>query len=119
MPKFHHVNLGVPTGGLDSQATFVVDVLGYHRIEVPGSLVGRANWFEADDGSQIHLSEDPNHRPAERAHVALHYGEELDAVRSRLQARSVEFTEADGAAMGRGTTIFCADPAGNRFELRG
>jgi hypothetical protein len=119
VPQFHHVNLGLPPGGLEAQADFIVDVLGYHRIEVPDSLVGRANWFEADDGSQIHLSEDPNHRPAERAHVALHYGEELDALRERLQAKSWEFTESDGAAMGRGITIFTADPAGNRFELRG
>ncbi len=75
-----------------------------------------ATWFEADDGSQIHLSEDPEHTPAARAHVALHYGDELPALRERLQAREWKFAEADG--QGR-TTILCKDPSGNRFELRG
>ena len=118
MPRFHHVNLGVPTGGVPAQSDFILEVLGYHRLELTDaqSTMG-LNWFEADDGSQIHLSEDPEHQPAARAHVALDYGDALAAVGERLTARSWKFATSDSPDGRR--TILCKDPSGNRFELRG
>lgn len=117
MVTFHHVNLGVPPGGIDDEAGFLRDVLGYQSMPVPDELRGRnVNWFEAADGSQVHLSEDPDHRAAARAHVAVVVGDGLDGVVSQLEARGVEVEVFDG--FGAGRVALCCDPAGNRWELR-
>jgi catechol 2,3-dioxygenase-like lactoylglutathione lyase family enzyme len=115
--RFHHANLGVPTGGIDAQSRFLIDVLGYSTVEVDDAMKARGvHWFEADDGSQIHLSEDPDHAPAARAHVAVDYAGELDGVAARLTAASWKFS--DSAGLGA-RTLNCKDPSGNRWELRG
>jgi catechol 2,3-dioxygenase-like lactoylglutathione lyase family enzyme len=74
-----------------------------------------ANWYETDDGSQVHLSVDPDHRPAARAHTALDIGEQIDEIAGRLQSAGIEYR--DGEFDGR-RILFCQDPAGNRWELR-
>src|SRR5579871_3409089 len=116
MPRHHHVNLGVPAGGLGAEEGFLVDILGYRTLDPPEQLRGRAHWFEAEDGSQVHLSEDPEHRPAARAHTAIDYGADLPSVRDRLTGAGIEFATFDGLGP---QVLFCADPAGNRWELRG
>lgn len=113
MLSFHHVNLGVPVGGLDAQATFLVDVLGFRRIEP--APVG-ASWFEADDGKQIHLSEDAEHRPAARAHVAVELGDSLGRLAEKFDDTHYRYRSVDSD--GR-RTVLCKDPSGNRWELRG
>jgi catechol 2,3-dioxygenase-like lactoylglutathione lyase family enzyme len=116
MARFHHVNLGIFEDGLDAQAHFLVDLLGLHRVDPGPALVGRANWFETDDGAQVHLSMDPEHRPAARAHVAMEFGDDLGSVQQRLVEGDVdtEVMEFDGRKI-----VLCCDPAGNRWELRG
>ena len=118
MVTFHHVNLGVPVDGLDAEAHFLMDVLGYRRAEVSGELQKMgANWFEAGDGSQVHLSPDPDHRPAARAHVAVAFGAELADLERRLRDGAFEFESAQRPGFPQ--VLFCQDPAGNRWELRG
>jgi hypothetical protein len=117
MVAFHHVNLGVPPDGIADQASFLVDVLGYEPIEAPSQLEGRnVNWFRAADGSEVHLSQDPAHRPADRAHVAVVLGDELDDVVQRLNTRGTKVEVFDGIVGVR--VAICRDPAGNRWELR-
>ncbi|MBW8825204.1 MAG: glyoxalase [Acidobacteria bacterium] len=117
MPRFHHVNLGVPPGGVEAQAAFITDILGYKKLEATGRAQAMGvNWFAFDDGSEIHLSEDPEHHPAERAHVALEYGDDLAGVIERLEATSWKYTTSDAVGL---QVILCKDPSGNRFELRG
>jgi catechol 2,3-dioxygenase-like lactoylglutathione lyase family enzyme len=117
MIAFHHVNLGVPEDGLDAEAWFLEDVLGYKRMQVSGELAKMGvNWFEASDGSQIHLSLDPDHRPAARAHVAVAFGPELADVERRLKEADIEFDS--GQRPGFPRVVNCRDPAGNRWELR-
>ncbi|OHV62137.1 glyoxalase [Pseudofrankia sp. BMG5.36] len=112
MPRFHHANLGVPPGLDDAEGAFLVDVLGYRKMDVPPDLAGIARWYEADDGSQIHLSIDPDHRPAARAHTAIEVDEDVER---RLDAAGIAYRSG-----GRGdlAVVFCADPAGNHWELR-
>ncbi len=116
MLRLHHVNLGVPVGGVDAEAVFLVDLLGYRRVDPPKAVASVANWFEGEDGRQIHLSEDPDHRPAARAHVALELGDELVALERGFDRAGYDYKCADG---GDGRIVFCRDPAGNRWELRG
>ena len=113
MAKFHHVNLGLVSDDLDAEMRFLVDVLGYRAVEV--NELHR--WFETDDGTQVHLSIDPDHRPAHRAHVAVEYGAELGGLEDRLNAAGVETqkSQKDGFP----PIVICCDPAGNRWELRG
>lgn len=116
VPRLHHVNLGVLPEVVDAEESFLVDVLGYHRIQ-PNSagLVRRARWFEGDDGTQVHLGVDPDHRPAAIAHTAVDVSGESAAIEQRLTAAGVPFraVEIDGLR-----AVHCQDPAGNRWELR-
>ncbi len=116
MPRFHHVNLGVPVGGVEAEESFLVEVLGYEKVAPPTNLADRARWFEGEDGKQIHLSVDPDHKPAARAHVAVEFGDELGGLRRRLEQAGQEYSVFDGDDA---RIVFCADPAGNRWELRG
>ena len=111
------MNLGVPTGGLEDESTWLVDVLKFRRIDPGAELAARgATWFEGDDGGQIHLSVDPDHRPPARAHVAFELGGELAAIEQRLEADGVPFDVGGQQGM---RVVVCRDPAGNRWELRG
>jgi catechol 2,3-dioxygenase-like lactoylglutathione lyase family enzyme len=116
MLLFHHVNLGVPAGGADAEAAFLVDLLGYRRVELTPEASSAARWFESDDGKQVHLSEDPDHRPAARAHVAVELGDELAALEQKFDEAGYRYEAIDSA--GR-RIVLCRDPAGNRWELRG
>ncbi len=117
MARIHHVNIGVQPEGIEELGDFLVEVLGYERVETTEELRARgARWFQATDGSQIHLSGDPEHRPAARAHVALVFGDDLEAVIGRLGARGQAVDVTDG--VGGIRVAMCLDPAGNRWELR-
>lgn len=116
MLRFHHVNLGVPVGGEDAEEEFLIEILGYRRAPTPEELDGFVRWYQGDDGSQVHLSEDPDHRPAARAHVAVEVGDELPALETKLKEAAFDCSAL--VAEGR-RLVFCNDPAGNRWELRG
>jgi hypothetical protein len=75
-----------------------------------------ARWFESEDGKQIHLSEDPDHRSAARAHVAVELGDALVDLERKLVERGYEFQSIEREHR---RTLLCLDPAGNRWELRG
>ncbi len=113
--QFHHANLGIPEDGVEEQTRWLVDILGYRQIGVaPDWPKSGPYWFEADDGSQIHLSRDAQHRPAAMAHVALVF-DDLDAVRHRLDEQGVTYDLSDRPDV---QVLNCSDPAGNRWELR-
>ena len=116
MLRFHHVNLGVPVGGAEAEEEFLLEVLGYRRLAAPPELASQARWFESEDGKQIHLSEDPDHRPSARAHVAVEVEDDLPALEARLEQAGFEHSAFDGNGL---RVVFCQDPAGNRWELRG
>lgn len=118
MIRFHHVNLGVPPEQLESEMAFLTDVLGYQKMELDPRLKGvGARWFESEDGAQVHLSVDPEHQPAAKAHVAIEFGSALTEVEERLAKADIDFDQ--GQMEGFPRVITCRDPAGNRWELRG
>jgi catechol 2,3-dioxygenase-like lactoylglutathione lyase family enzyme len=112
MLRFHHANLGVPPELDQAEGMFLVDVLGYRRMKAPPDLEDVARWFEADDGSQIHLSIDPEHRAATMAHTAI---EVDDAIETRLDGAGIIYRAHERGGL---RVIFCDDPAGNHWELR-
>ena len=116
MTRLHHVNLGVLPEAVDEERSFLGAVLGYRELDLSDELRALgAIWFEDEHGQQIHLSVDPDHRPAGRAHVALELGPDAAAVEARLteSGRAVRVVENDGLRI-----VLCQDPAGNRWELR-
>ncbi len=116
MPTFHHANLGIPPDLAEAEADFLVEILGYRRLEPPKAASDfGARWFEADDGTQVHLSLDPGHTPAAMAHTAIDVSGESEAIQTRLSAAGIPFkaAEFDGNRI-----VLCKDPAGNRWELR-
>jgi hypothetical protein len=116
MLRLHHVNLSIPVGGADAEAAFLIDFLHYERMELTPGTPPQAKWFEGEDGTQIHLSEDPEHHPSSRAHVAVDLGDALSELRAKFDKSDYAYKTFDAGA---GTTLFCQDPAGNRWELRG
>jgi catechol 2,3-dioxygenase-like lactoylglutathione lyase family enzyme len=116
MPTFHHANLGLPPDLAEAEADFLVGILGYRRLEPPKMAADfGARWFEADDGTQVHLSLDPEHAPAGMAHTAIVVGDQSTAIETRLSEAGIAFkaSEFDGIRI-----VICKDPAGNRWELR-
>ena len=90
-------------------------MLGYQPLDAGPELTARgACWFEGEDGAQIHLSQDPEHRAAARAHVAVAI-DDLEAMRQRLDQHGVDYTAFELTDV---NVLFCVDPAGNRWELR-
>jgi hypothetical protein len=116
MFRLHHVNLSIPVSGADAEAAFLVDYLNYERMELMPDTPPQAKWFTADDGTQIHLSEDPDHHPSSRAHVAVDLGDSLGELRAKFDKSAYEYSASSGP---NGVILFCQDPAGNRWELRG
>jgi catechol 2,3-dioxygenase-like lactoylglutathione lyase family enzyme len=113
--RFHHVNLGVPVDGLEDESRWLVEVLEYRSLDPGPERAARgASWFVADDGTQVHLSLDEDHRPAAKAHVAVEI-DDLEPVRQRIEGRGERYRVAEQAEL---TVLNCTDPAGNRWELR-
>jgi len=114
--RLDHINLTVPEDGVDAEAAWLVDLLGYTTVE-PGpdvAALGRVHWFEAEDGTQVHLSPDPDHRPSRRAHTAMFVGPGLEALKEKVEASGQETFEIrlDGRRQ-----LFATDPAGNLWEF--
>jgi catechol 2,3-dioxygenase-like lactoylglutathione lyase family enzyme len=115
MPSFHHVNLGVLPDQFDQEVAWLTEVLGYRRVDPGPELTARgANWYEGDDGGQVHLSRDEDHRPAARAHLAVEM-DTLGEVEQRLRDRAVAY---EPMTITGTEVLICLDPAGNRWELR-
>jgi catechol 2,3-dioxygenase-like lactoylglutathione lyase family enzyme len=116
MPRIHHVNLGVPPGLEDAEEHFLEEVLGYVRATKDERMDGfGARWFDAEDGTQIHLSTDEDHRPASKAHTAIEVGEQRPVIEAKLEATGIGFRTA---SLGEVQLLMVEDPAGNRWELR-
>ena len=124
MPRsVHHVNLSVPEDGARAEGDWLVAMLGYREVDggpdvtaLVGSMGRRVWWFEADDGSQVHLSPGADHAVVPAAHTAVRLDDDLDPCIARLEAggfatRTVAF---DGDRH-----VFVTDPAGNLWELIG
>ncbi len=122
MPTLHHVNLTVPemvddVPGTDAEAGWL-EMLGYRPVP-PGPDIAAMTevfWFEADDGTQVHLTPDASHTASARAHTAIRVDDALDDTVARLEAAGYESfcVEFDGDRH-----VFANDPAGNLWELIG
>ena len=123
MPRsVHHVNLSVPEDGATAMGEWLVNMLGYTEVsggpeitELVERIGRRLWWFEADDGSQVHLSPNPEHIVVAQAHTAIRL-DDLDATLDRLGGAGFEHNTM---AFDGERHAFVTDPAGNLWELVG
>jgi catechol 2,3-dioxygenase-like lactoylglutathione lyase family enzyme len=122
MPALDHINLSVPekvgdTAGTDAEEGWL-KLLGYTRVQ-PGpeaSQLGALWWFAAGDGTQVHLTVDPDHRPSTTAHTAIRLDGALDTTITGLESAGHRCTTI---AFDGDRHVFATDPAGNLWELIG
>jgi catechol 2,3-dioxygenase-like lactoylglutathione lyase family enzyme len=116
VPTLDHVNVCVRDAAAETD--WLVGMLGY-RLATPGpeaSELGTLFWFEADDGTQVHLTVDPSHQPSAAAHTAIRLGDVLDATVTRLEGAG---HRCNTIAFDGDRHVFTNDPAGNLWELIG
>ena len=111
----HHVSLEVRPADADAEAGFWVR-LGFVEIPPHASLVGRARWLQADDGSgqQIHLLLTAEPAIPAGGHVAIvrpQYARTLDA------ARAAGLDVRDHTPYWDSPRAFVRSPAGHRVEV--
>gem|GEM_PF-863317 len=127
MPTLHHVNLCVPTTvrdatgaecpGTEAERSWL-EMLGYRSIEAGPeiSAMAQVHWFEGGDGTQVHLTIDPEHSPSQIAHTAIRLDDDLARTVARLEAAGHPCNEI---AFDGDRHVFANDPAGNLWELIG
>ena len=112
--RLSHVNVTMPKGSEDIARSFYCGLLGLQEISKPGMFRARGGvWFDAG-GLDIHLSVEWHHFGAD---VQRHFGlecDDLDGLRARLKAASVETEDGRPAPWKR---FFVRDPFGNRLEI--
>lgn len=109
----HHVSLNV--SDLAAAEPFYVDVLGLEVIPRPDLGVAGV-WLRADDGTEIHLIEQPGFVPPKGQHFAFGVSD-LTEARDALVANGVKVSEPAGIPERGGAQCFFKDPVGNLIEL--
>jgi catechol 2,3-dioxygenase-like lactoylglutathione lyase family enzyme len=112
--KLSHINVTMPKGGEDTARSFYTGLLGLREIPKPEPLRVRGGvWFDAG-GLDVHVSVDEQHSGVD---AQRHFGLEctdVDGLRARLKAASVEIEDGRPAPWKR---FFVRDPFGNRIEI--
>jgi catechol 2,3-dioxygenase-like lactoylglutathione lyase family enzyme len=113
--KLDHVQVLVPSGGVDEAAGFYADRVGLERIERPATIGGVGAWFRS--GSQeLHVTEYDDFVPAAKAHPAFELaGTELNELAERLSAAGAVVIWDERLPGVR--RFYSFDPAGNRVEF--
>lgn len=111
----HHVGLEIAAADL-ARAREFWRIVGLEEVEPPGSLSGRAVWFESggDPRTQIHLmvTDDPVAPP--EGHAALVV---TDYGRAVSELRAADFDVDDRRPHWGSPRCFCRHPGGHRIEL--
>jgi glyoxylase I family protein len=117
MVKLHHVSFA--SKNLEASRAFFGEVLGLPEIERPGFNF-RGVWYALGD-RQLHIIENREvgagaaSRLSRSDHMALEVAD-IDAVRTRLKDRGVEFQEGGNRNLGM-EQVFCKDPDGHVIEF--
>jgi catechol 2,3-dioxygenase-like lactoylglutathione lyase family enzyme len=108
------VSVAIPRDGPDAARVFYGGLLGLEERDVLPALDPNGFiWFRTGGDTELHLMlvDEP---PPDGPHFCLAV-EELEALRSRLEAAGVETRDAT-PLQGR-PRFFCRDPFGNQVEL--
>lgn len=115
----HHIQVNVPEASEAEARRFYEQLLGFEPMPRPESLPAagrRGAWYRCGDG-EFHVFFNPDaNSDANRS--SRHPGllvEDLNELRRRLQAASIELEEA--IPINGRERFFCRDPGGNRLEF--
>lgn len=112
--RLHHVQLVIPQGQVEAAEAFYGRVVGMQRMEKPPVLADRGGaWFKLGD-LEVHIAEDPEFRPAQRAHPGIEV-DDLQGLTVRLQEAGF-MVEPDSLFPGH-RRCYVHDPFGNRLEF--
>jgi catechol 2,3-dioxygenase-like lactoylglutathione lyase family enzyme len=112
--RLHHVQVAIPPGGERQCDEFYVNLLGFHVLEKPASLLARGGrWYERDDAT-LHLGVEEDFRPAKKAHPAL-VVDNYDELVGRLTQAGIEIRPDESIPGTRRCHL--DDPVGNRLEV--
>jgi catechol 2,3-dioxygenase-like lactoylglutathione lyase family enzyme len=116
--RLQHVSIVIPRGdAARAQAIeFYGGLLGLEERDVPPHLdPAELVWFRVGGDLELHLMQ-VGEPAGDARHLCLEVeGEDLDALRSRIEAGGTETSEAT-PIVGR-PRFFCRDPFGNLVEL--
>ena len=115
MMMIEHIHLPHPIGGADAARAFWLDVMRFDEVEKPETIRGEpgGGWVRKD-GAEVHIGNDPDHRPMTVAHPAFMVAD-LDALADRLKFHGHAVDWDDRIPDRR--RFFSFDPAGNRLEF--
>jgi len=115
----HHVQVNVPEASETEARHFYEQLLGLSPMPRPDSLTAagrRGVWYRCGDGEfHVFFNPDANSDTNRSSHHPGFLVADLNELRRRLQAASIELDEAipiDGRER-----FFCRDPGGNRLEF--
>jgi catechol 2,3-dioxygenase-like lactoylglutathione lyase family enzyme len=115
--RLQHVAIGIAADGAERARSFYGDLLGLEERTLPkGVDAERFIWFQLGEGLDLHLHVlDEADPPAVRAHFCVVVGNDLDRIRSRVEAAGVA-TRDPRLWAGR-AAFFCCDPFDNLIEF--
>lgn len=122
---FDHVNLQIPSDGVDDALAFYRDTLGFSVEDLAAYREGERPifTFRLTDTAVIHVRPtDQFEAPSDRnfGHFAIVFDASIDAIRSRLAEAAVPI-ERDGnpkGATGSNPAVYVRDPFGYLLELK-
>lgn len=109
-----HVQLAVPTDGLERARAFYARVFGLTDVARPAALAARAGAWLERGAVRVHLGVEADFRPARKAHPAF-VVDDLDALVARCREEGCEIAAAEELPGWKRVHVF--DPFGNRIEL--
>ena len=109
-----HIQLAMPAGEVARARDFYAVLLGLEEIAKPPELAGRGGAWFSNGAVTLHLGEEPDFRPARKAHPAL-LVEGLTTFAARLEAAGCTI-QRDLQFAGY-VRVHVNDPFGNRIEL--
>ncbi|MBA2792923.1 MAG: hypothetical protein H0U32_02885 [Thermoleophilaceae bacterium] len=127
-PRPHHLNVAVDDGAVEQTASFYQDMLGLSPVELPrdeDAYGASIQTLEDQWGYQYHfIPNDPGFaersdlpvNPIASGHLAFRV-EDIAAVRSRLEAAGIPYSDMGVWAIKGWHQLFCADPNGRVIEF--
>ena len=113
--RLQHVSVAVSREGAAAARAFYGGLLGLEERDVLPALDPTGFvWFRAGGDLEVHLVL-VDEQPRERAHFCLAVEDDLEGLRTRLEAAGVETRDATPLRGRR--RFFCRDPSGNLVEL--
>jgi len=123
--EIDHINLKIPTDGVDAALEFYHDALGFGIDGMDLYESGEKPFFSVRlaSGAVIHVQPDEDFEPPERTaydHVAVRIDDTIDGIEETLSAAGVDIDRRLDplGATGVAPAVYVSDPFGYQVELK-